>query len=132
VAGPFFQEDAMLKTFTLILGLVLLLVGVLGFVLTPGDGLILGIFAANTTHHVIHLTSGILGIAAATMGWSRTFCQIFGPVYLLVGILGLALVGSDGMLLGMVHVNTADHFLHLAIGAAASYFGFLAPATART
>ena len=121
----------MVKTSTLILGVVLLLVGVLGFVLTPGDGLLLGVFAANTTHHVIHLASGILGIAAATMGWSRTFCQIFGPVYLLVAVLGLALVGSDGMLLGLVHVNTADHLLHLVIGGAATYFGFLAPATVR-
>ena len=118
----------MVKTFTMVLGVVLLLVGILGFVLTPNDGLILGVFAANTTHHVIHLASGILGIAAATMGWSRTYCQIFGPVYLLVGVLGLAMVGNDGMLLGMVHVNMADHFLHFAIGGAATYFGFLAPA----
>ena len=117
----------MVKTFTMILGVVLLLVGILGFVLVPNDGLLLGIFAANTTHHVIHLASGILGIAAATMGWSRTFCQIFGPVYLLVGVLGLVMVGNDGMLLGMVHVNMADHFLHFAIGGSATYFGFLAP-----
>ena len=122
----------MVKTFTMVLGVVLLLVGILGFVLTPNDGLLLGVFAANTTHHVIHLASGILGIAAATMGWSRTFCQIFGPVYLLVGVLGLVLVGSDGMLLGMVHVNMADHFLHFAIGGAATYFGFTAPVTMPT
>jgi hypothetical protein len=121
----------MVKTFTMILGVVLLLIGILGFVLTPGDGLILGVFAANTTHHVIHLASGILGIAAATMGWSRTFCQIFGPVYLLVGVLGLAMVGNDGMLLNMVHVNMADHFLHFAIGGSATYVGFLAPAMSR-
>ena len=117
----------MVKTFTMILGVVLLLVGILGFVLIPNGGLLLGIFATNQAHHVIHLASGILGIAAAAMGWSRTFCQIFGPVYLLVGVLGLVMVGNDGMLLGTVHVNMADHFLHFAIGGAATYFGFLAP-----
>ena len=107
-------------------------VGGLGFVLIPQDGLLLGIFAANTTHHVIHLASGLLGIAAAATGFSRPYCQIFGPVYLLVGVLGLLLVGNDGMLLGMVHVNMADHVLHFAIGGAATYFGFAPPVTMPT
>ena len=52
----------MVQTFTMVLGVVLLLVGILGFVLTPTDGLILGVFAANTTHHVIHQASGISGL----------------------------------------------------------------------
>ncbi|MBI3262212.1 MAG: DUF4383 domain-containing protein [Acidobacteria bacterium] len=116
----------MTRTFTLGLGIVLLLVGVLGFVLAPSGGLLLGIFAIDGTHNLVHIVSGIAGIAMAYAGASRLFCQIFGVVYLLVGILGFVATASDGMLLGLIHVNTADHILHLAIGAAAGYFGFAA------
>jgi len=116
----------MVKTFTMVLGVVLLLVGVLGFVLNPTDGNLLGIFAVNGPHNWIHVLSGILGIAAASMGFAKMYCQIFGIVYLLVAVLGLAMVGSEGMLLGLVHLNAADHVLHLAIGAASAYFGFAA------
>lgn len=122
----------MTRTFTLVLGVVLLLVGVLGYIMVPGGGLLLGIFAIDGTHNLIHIVSGIAGIAMAYAGASRLFCQIFGAVYLLVAILGFVATTTDGMLLGLIHVNTADHILHLAIGAAASYFGFAAePARAQ-
>ncbi|MBI4476228.1 MAG: DUF4383 domain-containing protein [Acidobacteria bacterium] len=120
------------RTFTMTLGIILLLVGVLGFVLAPGGGLLLGIFAIDATHNLIHIASGIAGIAMAYAGASRLFCQIFGVVYLLVAILGFVATPTDGMLLGMMQVNMADHVLHLAIGAAAGYYGFVAqpaPAT---
>lgn len=118
----------MTRTFTLVLGVVLLLVGILGFVLNPEGGLLLGIFQVDGTHNLIHIASGVAGIAMAYAGASRLFCQIFGAVYLLVGILGMVVAAPDGMLLGLMHVNGADNILHLAIGAAAGYFGFVAPA----
>ncbi len=115
----------MTRTFTVVLGVVLLLVGICGFVLNPGGGLLLGIFMIDSTHNLIHVVSGIAGIAMAMMGASKLYCQIFGAVYLLVGIGGLAMAAPDGMLLGLIHVNGADNILHLAIGAGASYFGFM-------
>jgi hypothetical protein len=124
----------MAKTFAMLLGAVLLLVGILGYVLNPTGGLLLGIFAVNGPHNAIHVLSGIAGLAAAFMGWSRLFCQLFGVIYLLVGLLGLVATDGSGMLLGLIHNNTADTFLHLAIGAAASYVGFVgdkAPVTVR-
>jgi hypothetical protein len=115
----------MAKTFAMVLGVVMLLVGILGYVLNPSGGLLLGIFAVNGPHNVIHLATGIAGLAAAFMGWARVFCQVFGLVYLLVGVLGFVATDSSGMLLGMIHNNMADNLLHLVIGGAAAFVGFV-------
>lgn len=119
----------MAKTFTMVLGVILLLVGILGYVLNPAGGLLLGIFAVNGPHNVIHVVTGLLAITAAYMGWARLFCQAFGIVYLLVGLLGFVATDSQGMLLGLVSVNMAANLLHLAIGAATAYVGFAAAGT---
>jgi hypothetical protein len=114
----------MAKTFAMVLGVVLLLVGILGYVLNPTGGHLLGIFAVDGVHNAIHLVSGIAGIAAATMGWARLYCQAFGVIYLLVGILGFVATDANGILLGILHNNMADNFLHLAIGGASAFVGF--------
>jgi hypothetical protein len=116
----------MAKTFAMVLGIVLLLVGILGYVLNPTGGHLLGIFAVNGAHNAIHVLSGIAGIAAALMGWARLYCQAFGVIYLLVGVLGLVATDTSGMLLGLIHNNMADNVLHLAIGGASTFAGFAA------
>ena len=115
----------MARTFALVLGVVMLLVGILGYVLNPAGGLLLGVFAVDSVHNAIHLLTGIAAVAAAFMGWARLFCQVFGVVYLLVGVLGLVATDSSGMLLGILHNNMADTILHLAIGGAAAFVGFV-------
>ena len=114
----------MAKTFAMVLGVVLLLIGILGYVLNPTGGHLLGIFAVDGIHNAIHLVSGVAGIAAATMGWARLYCQAFGVIYLLVGILGFVATDSNAMLLGFMHNNMANNFLHLAIGGASAFAGF--------
>ena len=116
----------MARTFTLVLGVVMLLVGILGYVLNPTGGMLLGVFAVDGVHNAIHLVTGVAALAAAFTGWSRVFCQAFGVVYLLVGVLGLVATDASGMLLGMLHNNMADNFLHIVIGGAAAYVGFVA------
>lgn len=119
------------KTFALAVGIVFLLVGILGFILNPTHGSLLDIFAVNIAHNLIHLLVGILGIAAAYTGWPRNYARGLGIVYLLVAILGfIPGLAPGGMLLGIVHINLADDFLHLIVGAAALYVGFFL--TART
>lgn len=112
------------RTIALVFGVVYLLVGLLGFVL-PGPNL-LGIFAVDTLHNIVHLLLGILGIGAAYTGMSRLYCQVVGVVLILLGVLGFVLVPGDGMLLGILHLNVADHLLHLVTGAILAYFGFVA------
>ncbi|QYJ17039.1 hypothetical protein Rxycam_02876 [Rubrobacter xylanophilus DSM 9941] len=117
------------RTVALVLGVVFLLIGILGFVpgVTTGEGYLLGIFAVNALHNVVHLAVGVLGIAAYYWErYARLYCQVLGVVYLVIGVLGFIpgiTVGGD-MLLGIIHVNLADNLLHLVVGAVAAYFGF--------
>ena len=105
--------------YALILGITFLLLGILGFVppLTPNDTLF-GIFAVNTAHNLVHLLFGIIGIWAGLSedpAKARGFTWSVLLVYGLVALLGIALTPDEGMLLGLVHVNMADHVLHLAL-----------------
>ncbi len=110
----------------LALGIAFLAVGILGFILNPTEGALLGVFAVNAVHNLVHVLFGILGLAAAYAGWSRPYCQGVGAIYLLLGVLGFVpgLYGGNGMLLGLVHTNPADNLLHLVLGGIAAYFGF--------
>lgn len=116
------------RNVALAFGVVYLLVGVLGFVLVPPgtSGNLLGIFAVDTLHNVVHLVLGIAGIGAAYAGMARIYCQVVGVVLLLLGVLGFVLVGGEGMLLGILNLNLADHLLHLVTGGILAYFGFTA------
>jgi len=115
------------RTFALAVGVVFILIGLLGFLpaLVPG-GALLGIFAVNALHSVVHLLIGVLGVAAAYTGFPRLYNRVIGVVYFLLAILGFipALV-FNGALLGLVSINLADNLLHLVVGAAAMYVGFL-------
>jgi hypothetical protein len=118
----------MIRTVALVYGVVFLVVGVLGFIpgITVEGEYLLGIFGVNVVHNLVHLLFGVLGIAAALGGWSRSYLQGVGIIYLLLGVLGFipALYTGDEMLLGFVHINLADNFLHLVLGGFAAYFGF--------
>src|SRR5215212_4418081 len=107
----------MVRAVTAIFGVAFLAVGVLGFILNPTGGELLGIFAVNVAHNLVHVAFGVLGIAAAYAGWSRLYLQGVGVIYLLLCVLGFIpglYVGED-MLLGLVHINLADNFLHLVL-----------------
>jgi hypothetical protein len=102
-----------------IFGAVYLLVGLLGFAVTGGvdfvatkGGLLLGIFEVNPLHNIAHLLIGAaLLIAGLTrLSAARAVNITVGAVYLLLGIVGFFLVGTDANILAL---NTPDHFLHL-------------------
>ncbi len=115
----------MVKTWAYIFGFVFLAIGILGFVPAAiHDGKLLGIFAVNHMHNMIHLFTGVAGILAgfADSYWPALFLRIFGIVYLLVAAMGF--YSGDAMLMGMIANNFADTILHLVTGAAALYLGF--------
>lgn len=118
------MTDSLSKT-AMWFGVVLLVVGVLGFVpgITTSDGLLLGIFGVDTLHNLVHIITGALGIWAAKSGMdaSRNFFKVFGVVYGLVTILGF--VTGNG-LLWAIPTNMADNLLHVVIAALALYLGF--------
>lgn len=116
----------MTKTAAMVFGVVLLLIGILGFIpgVTNTDGLLLGIFQVDTVHNIVHLITGALGIYAATasLSTSRMYFQVFGVVYALIAILGF--FSGDGMVLGFLVNNMADTWLHVVIAVVALYYGF--------
>ena len=121
------SENGLLKTLAIIFGVVLLVIGILGFVpqaLTNGN-LLFGLFKVNTGHNVIHLVSGLVGLLCGlnSRHASRLFFQIFGIVYGLITLLGLYYQNHD-MFGGLVAHNVHDIWLHAIISAAALYLGF--------
>jgi len=108
----------MLKKVALVFGVVFTLVGLLGFVpgvtSTDADGhqLLLGLFMVDAMHNVVHLASGILGLAAAgSAKYAKWYLVGFGVVYGLVTLIGF----FDDTVFGLLHVNTADNWLHLVL-----------------
>ena len=87
-----------------------------------------GLFVADTAHNMVHLLTGV-GFTVVALAGSKAsvvFMQVFGPLYLFVGVLGFLAtgLGGDGHLLGLVHINTLDNFLHLGLGAAIGVAGW--------
>jgi hypothetical protein len=113
------------KTAALILGVVFVLVGILGFIPNPVVSPT-GIFAVDTAHILVHLVSGgaILAAAYSNMGASLTL-KVFGVIYAAMAILGFMQDGN--MLLGMIHSNKADTWLHLLLGVVLLAAGFVLP-----
>lgn len=114
------------RTVALLVGIVFVLIGIVGFIpsFVPG-GALLGIFAVNTLHNLVHVLFGILGIAAAFTGWSRLYNRVIGIVYLLLAVLGfIPGLTLSGALLGLVSINLSDNFLHLIVGAVLFIVGF--------
>ena len=107
----------MLKKVALVFGVVFTLIGLLGFVpgvTTDADGhqLLLGLFMVDAVHNVVHLASGVLGlVAAANDKYAKWYLVGFGAVYALVTVIGF----FTSPVLGFLHVNTADNWLHLVL-----------------
>ncbi len=103
-----------------VVGAVLTLAGVAGF-LTGGTLLIFGV---NALHSVVHLLSGVLGLAAGFSAggqWARYYNQGFGVVYLIVTVLGFV---APVPMASLLAINPADNFLHLALGLVLAGVGF--------
>lgn len=119
------------------IGAVFLLVGILGFVpgITTGyhemtiaghhsGAMLLGIFSVSVLHNVVHLFFGVAGLALArTPAGARGFLVVGGIVYLVLWAYGL-FVAHDGPA-NFVPVNTADNWLHLALGIAMLALGLI-------
>ena len=107
----------MAKKLAVVFGVIFVLVGVLGFIPNPIVGAT-GLFQTDALHDLVHLLIGIvlLVVAMSAPAASALWLKIFGIVYLILTVLGFLLIPSGGMLLGLVTMNTADHFLHLVLG----------------
>jgi hypothetical protein len=103
----------MAKTVAKIMGLVLLLVGVLGFTHVLDS---LGAHL-SPAHNLVYILSGVIALYfgfAGSLGGAKGFCIIFGLIYLLLGILGLAM---GELHIGPLMLGKVDHGIHLIVGA---------------
>lgn len=122
------MESFMLKTIAIIFGVIMLAVGVLGFIPQANpNGLLLGIFHVNFIHNLIHIATGIVAILSGLSSEyaSRVYFQVFGVIYALVALLGFYY--GEQPILGIIANNTADNFLHTAIALISLYLGFFYP-----
>jgi hypothetical protein len=128
------QGKTLAQIWALTLGAVLVVVGLVGFLVEPsfavGDNAQRGtliLFDVNGWHNVVHLLSGVVGLAmAGTAARARLYSIGYGAVYVLVTFLGFA-VGDGGLLLSLIPINTADNVLHLAVALTGIGVGLASP-----
>jgi ABC-type transport system involved in multi-copper enzyme maturation permease subunit len=103
----------------LVIGVVYLLVGLAGFLVTGFDGFtehdhsqtLLG-FAINPLHNIVHILIGALGLAMWKKSDSaRTFGWILFVVYGLTFVYGLIVANNED--LNFLNINGADNVLHV-------------------
>jgi hypothetical protein len=114
------------QRFGYLFGAVYILVGLVGFLVTPHvsfaatEGMNLLFFGINPLHNLIHLAVGGLFIAGAAAGavWSWKVNMLIGGVYLAVGAIGLFAVGSSFNILALNHPDNALHIATAVLGLA--------------
>jgi hypothetical protein len=117
------KERSMLQNAALLVGIVFLLVGILGFIPgitedAPGsfagedsDGSLLGVFQTSVLHNLVHLLFGVAGILLSRTWEGASNFLLWGGV----AYLGLFLVGLLGAM-DWLPADDTDDWLHLALG----------------
>jgi len=95
------------KTYAMVVGAVLVLLGLVGFVNAP----ILGIFGVNLAQNLLHLVGG--GVIIWQAGKKTNMWT--GIIALVVGVLWFV-PGVSGLLASIFAINAAISYLHIAVG----------------
>lgn len=118
------ESSSPARLFATLVGGALVVLGIVGFFydasFDTGRELqsdeIFGIFAVNGWHNLLHITTGLLGLACAGYA-ARQYSLGIGLAYVIIAIWGFATAKhGHGDLLDLVPVNSEDNFLHLLIG----------------
>jgi hypothetical protein len=116
----------MAQTVCKVFGGAFLVAGLVGFVQPHFLG-----FHLTLIHNVIHLASAAVALYlgfAGTAAGARTFCLVFGAVYLLLGVLGFVAPGLVATVLGHDGAVSAgelmpDNLFHVVAGAVFLFAG---------
>jgi len=126
------------RLYALLVGGVLTIAGIIGFFYDSGFDTgaelrtddVFGILAVNGWHNVVHLLTGLLGLAAVGYA-ARAYALVLGLVYMVVAIWGFSVTeGGVGVILDFLPVNTEDNVLHLVLGLTGLAAGATTPKTA--
>ncbi len=125
----------MAKSLCKLAGIVFIIVGLAGFAMPT----LLG-FHLTPIHNIIHILTGAI---AAYLGFSasydaaRTFCLIFGFVYVLLGVIGFLAPNIVATVIGHPGPVTSgdlmsDNVFHLLVGIVFLGVGLMRPAVVAT
>lgn len=113
------------KQFLMIGGIVLLVLGVLGYVL-PGGQILGDSWYLTPGENVAHLVLGVVALGASYMADAKTqklLTQVVAVVALFFGVWGFLVGGNPAPnTFGLANLETPlDHLLHLVVGVWAGY-----------
>lgn len=117
----------MAKKISIVLGIILVLMGLIGFFKNSfiGNG---AFFEANAWHNILHIVLGavLLFVTYSKENALTLTLKIVGIIILIVAILGfLSTKGMDtNIIFQLFTVNEADNWAHLIIGAVLYIFGW--------
>lgn len=125
------------RTFATVFGIVFLVIGIAGFVqplLQPPEGgelavdsdhaMLLGTFAVNTMHNVVHLLFGLWGLLSCrATGHAITYARGVAIIYALLTVAGL--IPSLDTLFGLVPLHGNNVWLHAGLALIGAYFGWV-------
>jgi len=120
------------RTAAIILGVVLVIVGLLGFFDNPivsgavdGTGVPTAWFYVNTAHTIVHLISGLFLLVGAWTGLGGAVAlRILGVIYVVIVILGFVGGGTSLAVLTFVSNSPADNWLHIGLAIVLLAAGF--------
>jgi hypothetical protein len=116
----------MAKSYAIIIGAILTLLGILGFV-----GRQVGIPLMGTSlefsniANIVHVASGLIGLAlgfASGGNYARAFARVFGMFYTLVAVLGFVHIPDP--VVTMLNLSWNYNTIHLVVGLFGLLVGF--------
>ncbi len=126
------------RHFALIVGILFLAVGAMGFIPglvhapppgAPGvtvhanHGYLMGLFPINVLHNIVHLAVGALGLAAFfNLLSARLYARGLAIFYGLLAVMGL--IPAANTTFGLIPIHGHDIWLHAGTAAVAAYFGW--------
>lgn len=111
------------KTYALVFGIAYVVVALVELLFRNVAG---GLLFFTPVHNAIHWLTGVLGLLAywSGMAMAKLYAQVFGVVFLLVFVLGVAAPDFLSTVLGYP-VNWLYNVVHLVTGLAGVYAGFV-------
>lgn len=101
----------MLRPYTFLLSSFLLIEGVWGL-FSPA---VFGSLTTNTTHAVIHIVLGVIGLLTLASGNPRPYCILVGTLLLTVGAFYF-LPGIGDMIFRLLNMNQTVAILNIVVG----------------
>lgn len=112
------------RTIGIVFGGIFIFAGLLGFIPNP---LVSphGIFAVNLAHNFVHVLTGVIFIILVMRFKNKEDVVIksIGAAYMAIAVVGFFTTGDK--LLGFIHINEADRWLHLGLAIAIIGAGFI-------